>query len=49
MLVRFHFSLPTFRFRLFIVRLADELSVFHEVELVTGVQLSGAKGARETG
>lgn len=38
----------TFRLCLLVVRLANELPVFHEVELVASVQLPGAKGARET-
>lgn len=39
---------PTFRFRLLVIGLADKLPIFHEIKLVAGVQLPGAKGARET-
>lgn len=38
----------TFCLRLLVVRFTNELSIFHEVELVPSVQLSRAKGARET-
>lgn len=38
----------TFRFRLLVIGLADELPIFHEVKLIACVQLPGAKGARET-
>ena len=38
----------TSRFDGFVVGLADELLVVHEIELVSGVQLSTAHGAGET-
>lgn len=41
-------SYNTFIFSRFIVRLADQLPVFHEVELVSRVELSTAHYAGET-
>lgn len=38
----------TFCLSLLVVRFTNELSILHQIELVPGVQLSRAKGARET-
>lgn len=37
----------TFTFRSFVVRFADQFPILHEVELVAGVELSGAHDAGE--
>lgn len=38
----------TFCLSLLVVGFTNELSILHQIELVPGVQLSRAKGARET-
>lgn len=37
----------TFGFGRFIIRLTDKLSIFHQIKLVAGVELSRAEGARK--